>query len=162
MLKPAVLYKEEIIKEIQKRYYTHDLICFTGSLDNCLPNILNEPERGIYQYAIVDQHDKLVGYISYKLDYYDSEVYAFQLISFDEGNWIIGRDLHCVMTDLLFNQHVHRIEWRAIDTCSIIRHYNKFIEEWNGNKSIMHDVFKDEYGHYHDEYIYEIINKFDN
>ena len=44
MLVPAILYKEEIIKNMQKYFYTDDMMYETGCMDNWIPNITECPE----------------------------------------------------------------------------------------------------------------------
>lgn len=39
MLKPAILYKEEIIKGAQEHFYTVDMLYETCNIDNWTPNI---------------------------------------------------------------------------------------------------------------------------
>lgn len=46
MLVPAILYKEEIIKEFQKLYYTEDMFYYTGCLAQWYPNIKDIPDDG--------------------------------------------------------------------------------------------------------------------
>ena len=60
MLVPAILYKEEIIKNMQKYFYTDDMMYETGCMDNWTPNIIECPENGQFQYAIVDKNEKMV------------------------------------------------------------------------------------------------------
>ena len=38
MLVPAILYKEEIIKGMQKYFYTDDMMFETGCMDNWIPS----------------------------------------------------------------------------------------------------------------------------
>ena len=81
MLVPAILYKEQIIKEVQKLLYTKDITFLSGDAGNWVPQIKECPDYGVYQYAIVDG-DKLIGYFAYDVDYYSSNVYNFGLVSF--------------------------------------------------------------------------------
>lgn len=111
MLVPAALYKDEIIKNFKKRYYTEDMMYETGCLEQWYPNIKDMPSEGEFDYAIV-YCDKLIGYLSYKVDYYCSKVYNFGLMSFESGNPIIGRDLFNKMEELV--HRFHRIEWRMV------------------------------------------------
>ena len=82
MLVPAILYKNEIIKGMQKYFYTNDMMYETGCMDNWTPNIFDCPEGSQFQYAIVDNNKKLIGYLSYVVDWYASKAYNFGLFSF--------------------------------------------------------------------------------
>lgn len=128
MLVPAALYKDEIIKNFKKRYYTEDMMYETGCLEQWYPNIKDMPSEGEFDYAIVCC-DKLIGYLSYKVDYYCSKVYNFGLMSFESGNPIIGRDLFNKMEELV--HRFHRIEWRMVGGNPVEKHYDKFCERYN-------------------------------
>lgn len=65
VLVPAILYKDEIIKCMQKYFYTDDMMFETGCMDNWTPNITECPEGSQFQYAIVDNNEKLIGYLGY-------------------------------------------------------------------------------------------------
>ena len=45
MLKPAIMYKDEIKKQMQKYFYTDDMMYEVGELDNYVPEIADEPDR---------------------------------------------------------------------------------------------------------------------
>ena len=68
MLVPAILYKEEITKGMQKYFYTDDMLYETGCMENWTPNIVECPEGWQFQYAIVDSNEKLIGYFAYTVD----------------------------------------------------------------------------------------------
>lgn len=94
MLVPAILYKEQVKKEFQKRYYTRDILYETGRLCNYLPKIEEYPDDGCFQYAIVGENEKLIGYLGFSVDWYASKAYDFILVSFDKGNIIVGREAY--------------------------------------------------------------------
>ena len=156
MLVPAVLYKEQIIKEMQKYYYTDDMMYEVGELDNRVPDIANEPDRWTFQYAIIDGKENLIGYLAYSVDWYASCVYNFGLFSFNRGSVLLGRDLFAKMEELVSN--FHRIEWRVVGGNPVERSYNKFCEKHGGTKHVLKDVIKDRDGNYRDVIIYEVIN----
>ena len=158
MLKPAIIYKDEIIKCMQEYFYTDDMMYETGGLGNWLPDIQEEPEYGKFQYAIVDSNEKLLGYLDYFIDWYSSCAHRFGLISFDRGNPIVGRDLFNEMKKLLDDYKLHRIEWRMIGGNPVERSYDKFCNKFGGTKHVLRDAIKDKYGKYHDDIIYEIVN----
>lgn len=105
MLVPAILYKEQIQKEFQKYYYTTDMMYETGCLDNWSPNIEENPDEQTYQYAIIGNDNKLIGFLAFRIDWYCSRVYNFGLFSFDRGNALIGREA---------NQSTQRQCWKRL------------------------------------------------
>lgn len=154
MLVPAILYKEDIIKEFQKLYYTEDMLFETGCLEQWHPNISDMPKEGQFNYAITN-NNKLIGYLSYQIDYYASKAYNFGLMSFDRGNPIIGKDLFEKLKELVST--MHRVEWRMVGGNPVEKHYDKFCKKYNGNKHILKDSIKDKNGKYRDDIIYEIV-----
>lgn len=71
MLKPALLYKEEIQREISNYIYNEDMFLYTRSLGFYTPNFENNDDGTLYQYAIVN-NEKVIGYFTYHVDWYTS------------------------------------------------------------------------------------------
>ena len=158
MLIPAIIKKTEILDAFKQFYYTDDMLYETGSLDNWTPNIQDEPASGVYQFAIVNSNNDLIGYLDYHIDWYNSCANRFGLFSFDRGNPIVGKDLYDELNKLLNIYKLHRIEWRMVGGNPVERGYDKICERFNGTKHILRDAIKDKFGKYHDDIIYEIIN----
>lgn len=156
---PAILRKDEILHEFRKLQYTDDLMFEVGNIDNYMPMIAEEPDKSTFQFAIVDNKDKLVGYISYEIDWYSSQARNFGLMSFDRGNPLIGKALFEVMNNIINNLRIHRISWYMVGGNPVERSYDRFCKKYNGRKIILRDVFKDRMGNYHDSVTYEIINE---
>ncbi len=159
ILIPAILYKEEIAREFQKKFYTKDMLFETGSLNNWVPNIANEPDASNYQFAIIDSDKKLIGYLGYCVDWYTSCASQFGLMSFDKGNRIIGLAVYKTMRKLIYEYKLHRIEFRMVGGNPVERHYDKIVSHFGGTKHVLKDAIKDRQGHYRDDVIYEIIRK---
>ena len=154
MLKPAILFKDELERKFKEQIYTNDFFLYAG-YDGCayIPEI--KMEDFSYQYAIVDG-DNVIGYFSYSLNTCSDTINNFGLYSFDRGNAIIGKDLLRKMKELV-KAH-HRIEWRMIGGNPIKRHYDRFCKRCGGNIVKLHEVVRTPSGDYVDEYIYEIVN----
>lgn len=157
MLIPAVLRKDEIIREYMKKQYTDDLMYGLGTYDNYIPNIVDEPNKETFQFAIINTKDELIGYVSYRIDWYSSQAYNFGLMSFDKGNPLIGREVFNIMNNIINNLKLHRVEWRMVGGNPVERSYDKLCKMYNGKKIILKDTFKDKMGNYRDSIIYEII-----
>ena len=155
MLVPAILYKDQIQKEFQKYYYTMDMVYETGSMRNWYPEIIDCPDETQFQYAIVDNNRKLIGYLGYSIDWYTSKAYNFGLFSFDRCNILIGKNVFEKLKELV--NTLHRVEWRAIGGNPACRGYDNFIKKYNGKKHILKDSVRDKKGNYHDDIIYEIV-----
>ena len=159
MLVPAILYKDKIIEQFQMKFYSIDMLYETGSNSQWCPSIPDEPDEGCFEYAIVDSSKNLIGYLSYRIDYYSSNAYNFGLMSFDPGNPIIGKDLFNKLEELVST--LHRVEWRMIGGNPVERHYDRFCAKYGGAKYILHDSVRDKNGKYHDNVVYEIIRLMD-
>ena len=103
MLVPAILYKEQISKEFQRKFYTEDMFLETGSLYQWSPEILDNPADGQFDYAII-HNNKLIGYLSYRVDYYCSKVYNFGLMSSIKEILLLART--CL------------IKWKNLSSCT--------------------------------------------
>lgn len=157
MLVPAIVKKNEILERFKRLYYSQDMIYANGCMGNWMPNIQEETDNGQFQYAILDHNEKLVGYLDYHIDWYNSCASRFGLISFHKGNVAVGRALFSEMKKLIEDYKLHRIEWCMISGNPVERSYDRFCKKYNGSKHVLKDVFKDQYGKYHDSIIYEII-----
>lgn len=156
MLVPAILYKEQICKEFSEKSYSNEMINYTGSLSWDVPKIDKEGDGSCYQYAIVE-NNKLIGYFTYRINWYTSCACCFGLFSFDPNNKIIGIDVYRELKKIINDYHIHRIEWRMVGGNTVEKHYDRFCKRYNGNKFILTDAIKDRYGNYHNDIIYEII-----
>lgn len=159
MLKPAIIYKDEIERKFNEQLYTQDFFYYTGyDGSTYIPEI--KREDFLFQYAIIDasksNDKKLIGYFSYSLSPFNDTINNFGLYSFDPGNPIIGRDILKKMKELV-KAH-HRVEWRMIAGNSVKRHYDKFCHRYGGNIVKLQEAVRTPSGEYVDEYIYEIIN----
>ena len=154
ILKPAILYKDELLKKFSAEIYTERYFYYVGYAYGFeLPNI--QAQDNYFQWAIIDNDDNVIGYLAYHIDPTVDTVDRFGLYSFDEGNQTVIRDTYLKLEELI-NSH-HRVEWRVIDGNHAKRGYDAFCYKWSGNRVCLHDITKDLNGNYVDEYIYEII-----
>ena len=158
-LRPAILYKEEIEREIRKKYYTDGMFYASASLENFLPDIKDNADyEGCFRYAIIDDADKIIGYIEYQVNYYVSRASMFLTFSFADTpkrKYQFGKAVYEIIDGL--THRVHSIEWRAVQGNPACRAYDKIAQRYHGNKLVCRDACRDKYGNYHDDYIYEIL-----
>lgn len=138
MLVPAILFKDQITSEFQRIYYTEDMMYLTGCLEQWSPDISTNPEEGKFDFAIVS-NDKLIGYLSYRIDYYCSKAYNFGLLSFDRGNPVVGEELFNKMEEL--TKRLRKIEWRMVGGNPVEKHYDKFCKKHGGRKHNMQNKY---------------------
>ena len=155
MLKPAVLFKDELDKLFASELYSHKYFYYVGYAYGFeLPNIRAQDEY--YQWASVDDNGEVLGYLAYHIDPHTDSVDRFGWYSFEDGNQIVVKDCYEKLEELIAEHH--RVEWRVIEGNHAIRGYDRFCEKHNGNRVCLHHVTKDEVGNYLNEFIYEIIN----
>ena len=158
MLKPAILYKNELEEKFAEDIYTERYFYYVGYAYGFeLPNIRAQDEY--YQWAIVEPidnfTDNVIGYLAYHIDPSSDNVDRFGLYSFYEGNQIVIRDTYDKLEELIKTHH--RVEWRVIEGNHAKRGYDAFCNKHNGNCVCLHDVIKDSQNKYRNEYIYEVI-----
>lgn len=167
MLKPAMLYKDELEKKFAEVMYDDDYFLYMGyahghelpkigAFDNQYQWAIVSPEKFKLYGGMKSVHisEKVIGWFAYQAQPETDTVLNFGLYSFDRGNPIIGEDVFCIMTELLDHR---RLEWRVIGGNPVIKHYDKFCWRNGGNKVTLHNVVKDRNGVYRDEHIYEIL-----
>ena len=156
MLEPAMLHKEAILNGLKKYIYKDEMSYYSGWNGYTLPEIPNEFDGCDYRFAILDG-DKVIGYFCYTYDMHSKCLRNFGLYSFDRGNSIIGRDIFYEIKRIIKEYQPHRMEWRMVSGNPVEKHYDRFCKRYNGRKFVLTDVFKDRYGNYHNDVIYEII-----
>jgi hypothetical protein len=159
MLRPAILYKDQIQQASYLLAGTDDMFYYSGWSENDIIHIDTETgspwERR--QFASVNADGELLGYISYCIDHPTRTAFQFGLMSFKKGNLTVLRDIDRVFEGLVADSYIHRIEWKMIGGNFVEKAYDKLCQKYGGRKLIMHDVVVDKYGDFHDDAIYEII-----
>ena len=62
MIKPALLYKDDLLKSFAEYLYTEDYFLYNGyDCGSVLPNI--EPKENLYQFAFIDKHNKTIVFL---------------------------------------------------------------------------------------------------
>ena len=152
MLKPAVLYKEELERKFAECLYSEEYFLYAGyATCNELPKI--EAKDNSYQWAAVDG-EGVVGYFAYQIQPETDTALNFGLYSFDKGNPVVGLDVYGKMKELILGHR--RIEWRMIGGNPAKTAYDKLCGRYGGNCVRLHQVTRDAAGVWRDEYIYEI------
>lgn len=169
MLVPAIQYKDEIEKEFQRIQYTEKYLWYTGSIDNYDIEVKTEGDK--FAFAIVCQ-EHLIGYISFRVDWYCSMAYNFSLIRFSDAFVEIGgvatRTIANAIREVIrmiesFN--LHRIDFRCVSGNPAEKKYESICwkikdkGEYRTHYQIFHDNIKDRQGTYHDTIVYELIRR---
>ena len=172
MLVPAACYKEEIEKAYARLAYTEKLMWYDGCIDNFRHELTDESDK--YHFAIVE-NNTLLGYISFRVDWYCSMAYNFGLMSFID-EYADDNDFYgCKSTKpaifkairevirMVESFNLHRIDWRCVSGNPAERGYlgilKHFEDKYDIARGVFRDNMKDRHGNYHDTIMFEMIKK---
>jgi RimJ/RimL family protein N-acetyltransferase len=157
MLKPAQLYREQLQRKNTEAWYKPENIFWnggTGDAEISLPD--NNYER--HCFVSVDKDDRVIGYISYNVDWSAMSAYGFGAISYDKGNLVFARDLNTAICNLFEVYHLNRCAWCCFADNPAIRGYRNFIKRHGGKEcGYMRQVAKLQDGKLHDSVDFEIL-----
>ena len=153
---PAVAYKEEIEKWANILRYSDTMLFYNGTHEHGPMYIATDDTDGRYQWAIVDNDRKLVGYISYQVDYFSATAYSFGLVAFEKDKKSMTSGILEAISHLE-SLKLHRIEFRGLSDNPATIRYRKIVKRYGGKDFLMTDVFKDATGKYHDVDVFEIL-----
>lgn len=184
MLVPAIQYKEEIGKQFKAIQYSDKYLWYTGSIDNYDIEVKTEGDK--FSFAIVYQ-EELIGYVSFRVDWYCSMAYNFSLIKFkdkveDKEEWVFRYDYSTgehplIPTSMIMASairevikmiesfNLHRIDFRCVSGNPAKEKYESICwkikdkGEYRTHYQIFHDNIKDRQGTYHDTICYELIRR---
>lgn len=186
MLVPAIQYKETIDQEFQKIQYSEKYLWYTGSIDNYDIEVKTEGDK--FAFAIVCQ-GHLIGYISFRVDWYCSMAYNFSLIKFKdkiadeaENEYMQGReninlpiggftiDTRPIMASairevirMIESFNLHRIDFRCVSGNPAEFKYDQILHcvtrKYHPTKLRFTDNIKDKQGNYRDTICYELIRR---
>lgn len=164
---PAIRYKDEIIKASDALRYSDNMMYYNGCMEHGRIYIHEDYDNGgKYQWAIVDKYENLVGYIAYDVDHFARAAYSFGLIAFREDPDAIKAMAMGIRHAIrhLEAMHLHRIEFRCIWDNPARKRYEgiiKLMVKKHGYQALgfhLTDVFRDEFGEYHDCAIFELLD----
>ena len=110
MIKPAILYKEELPKLYQSvwfndkyKYYNYNSYWSTYQIE--------DKTWDWHEFVSVDENDTIIGYIHYRVDRVTMNCMNFGAINFFDSNVIFGRDLLQVITDIFEKFNFHKFSF---------------------------------------------------
>lgn len=158
MIAPASNYRDKILELSRAMLYTDDYFYYCGRI--CHSPIDTDEvaaSSDVFQWAVLSAGLKVIGYISYCVDWYASSVNDIGILSFDKGSLDFGIAVKQVL-DLIHKEYdVQRIEFSCILDNPARPHYDRYCERHEGSRYVLHSATRDEYGKYHDMVIYEIL-----
>lgn len=175
MLKPALLYKDEILKKFAEKVYTDDWCYYMSGPDGAIMPKITDDDYHQFQYAIVEPAkewelvgtiedpsflpstpETVIGYFTYRRDTYTDTIQDIGLMSFDKGNILVGLSVLRKMRELV-KLH-HRVTWSVVEGNPVKPIYDRFCRRYGGTIHHFRECAKDKYNKYVDSYTYEIVN----
>ena len=157
MLIPAIKYKEELNEKFVDLLYSEEMYCFSGYNRSTPYDVCGADNADvmypIYEYAIINKSNELVGYVKYCIDISTDAVSIMGVISFGE-DLTVAVDVYKLFKQL--TEH-RRLEWKAIEGCKAIPAYISLCKKYKGMYFRHYDVFKDASGNFRDSYEFEIL-----
>lgn len=156
LLKPAILYKDEIERKYCEYFYSREMYQLMGCGTSAIPQIKasgNDP--GFRQFAIVDLEGNCIGYLHYTI-YFDRRlVDAFELLGF-VSTPLIGKALY---DELYRLSHIyHLVIFGAVGSNPVIKHYMHACKKLKGSYVVERDVIMDNECNLDDYYRFQILN----
>lgn len=160
MLKPAILYKEQLEQKFKEVFYDLKYQYFTHGSMNNVPDIPNSNEK-FHCFASVDEDGNVLGYVSYGVDWEAMTTVGFGAISFVPGGSVTyAYDLREAIDNIFMKFNFNRIEWWAYADNPAIRGYDAFIKRYGGSRvGYLHQNVKLLDGKVHDSIIYEVMRE---
>lgn len=158
MLKPALLYKEELEKKFAETFYNLKYQYFYHGTANNIPEIPNS-NKDFHCFASVNDKGEVLGYVSYGVDWESMCNVGFGAISFTEGGSVeYANDLRQAIDDIFCKYNFNRIEWWAYADNPAIRGYKSFIKRYGGKEAgYLRQNVKLMDGKLHDTIIFEVM-----
>ena len=134
MLLPAQLFAEELkLKNAATWYDTAHYMYWNGDCGSS-DITLSDNTYDNHQFVSVDKDNKVIGYISYAVDWTSLNADQFGAISFDIGNVIVAKDLAQAIDDIFHKYHLNRVQWFCYADNPAIRGYRSFIKKCGGRE----------------------------
>lgn len=158
MIRPAILYKDEVIRKDILSWDNYDYQFISG----ISTRIMEIPEDSTYDHVVASvspKTDEVLGLIRYYHDTSINQAIQWWMYSYSRNNPEFVRDIYRVFFKLWYINNIHRMEWTCVtDNTAVVRHYNKLINTIGGKiigTKRDETLFKDQ--SLHDVVMYEIL-----
>jgi len=172
MLKPAIVYKAQLEKAFNQIQYSDKMLWYDGCIDIYDHKV--ETSENKYAFAIV-YVEQVIGYVSFRMDWYCSTAYNFSLIKFLDTYFDVEDQIYKDSTPLMMTAirdiirmiesfNLHRIDFRCVSGNPAADRYFKLISRFISTYDIhvlkFTDNIKDRQGNYHNTIVYELIHRY--
>lgn len=157
----AKLYEEQIKRKLWEIWYDEKYQFYFGGSWRSDFSLTDNPsdfqKRG---FAVLNDSDELLGYISYSVDHEMRIAQWFGAINFSDDKLTFGQALRQVIEDCFLKFGMEVVEWNVICGNPIEKSYDRMCEMLGGTiVGVRHRRTKDLAGNVHDDKTYEILRE---
>lgn len=128
MLKNAKNHEDEIKRKLRETWYDPEYQYYHS---DSYHRDVDLSDDSLYAFASV-VNDRVIGFISYRINRDVNGVRQFGAVSFDKGNPVFVKDIAEAIDDIFLKYHFNRMEWYCIVGNPVGDYYLKFIKEHGG------------------------------
>jgi len=132
VLKPAILYADELLSKMKQTWYDPKYFSYYSE-EMYLPDLGGDP-KGRRDFVSVDDNDNVIGYFSYQIDRRINGAYNFGIMSFNMGNPTFVQDIRQGVDEIFTKYHLNRMDWMCYASNPALRGYRKFIKRHGGRE----------------------------
>lgn len=157
----AKLYEEQIKRKMWEIWYDERYqYYFGGDWRNDFSLADNNNDYQKRAFAVLNDNDDLLGYISYSIDADLRIAQWFGAINFSDDKLTFGKAMRQVIADCFLKFGMEVVEWRVICGNPIERSYDRICEKFGGEVvGIRHRRARDMAGNICDDKSYEILRE---
>lgn len=157
----AKLYEGQIKRKMWEIWYDEKYqYYFGGNWRSDLSLADNNSDYPKRAFAVLNNRDELIGYISYSVDNELRIAQWFGAINFSDDKLTFGRALRQVIEDCFLKFGMEVVEWYVICGNPIERSYDRMCEKLGGRiVGIRHRRALDMAGNVHNDKSYEILRE---
>lgn len=159
MLKAGQLYIDRLNKIMMERVWYDPYYMFYGGTGHYNFEMTdNNVDKHFF--VSVDKEDRILGVVSYRIDWQARSAYNFGLMSFEKGSFMFLADIQRVVYDIFYKYNLERMEWFCFADNPAKKLYDAFIKKIGGavvgcfhRQAMLAD------GKLHDSVMYEILKE---
>lgn len=157
MLKPAILYKNELTHLFNTIWFDKHYMYYNNSIYYKELKIDSESWNS-HQFVSVDDHNEIIGFFSYNIDRQTNNVKNFHIINFSKNKMLFGLDLYFCLRDIFCKFNFHKLSFCCIQDNPAKMVYDKLVEKYKGRViGVQKQEIKLMDNKYHDVVLYEIL-----
>lgn len=156
MLKPAILYKDQVNELLTKTWYDPEYMYFWQE-NYCMLDFTDN-DYWKRQFVCVDEDDNILGYFSYGMNRSVNRAFNFGFISFQKPNYRFAREVINHLKEQMEIGVIESMEFCCYADNPAVRGYEKLVKRFGGRKvGTLYQCQRLLDGKVHDSNLYEIV-----